>query len=448
MMFVVSTCYLWYITLNIAKSNDISWYQFGGNSQHTGYVEHPVKISQNSNYNITFYQEWKDSLGLSLVTAHKNYIYYWSLGSNNSESTFYCQNIPTSEIIWNTSLDININFCSQPSLTLNEKYLISTCYEYGNYTFLVIKILNASNGAIISNDFKQRLPRVPFGIWPLYSPVIGDNVGAFLIAWPTVIGSNQLNHFTIAEYSIEPFQQISAYDMQYTLGINGAYNPLFQCYYTQGAMVGGTPYNKHYFFIGEWENIWPYRYEIPNQLGGSVGDIIVLSLKYNMSFVSATSLCAVSWNNTYPPQNNMNELWCFGNDSYTDMGIPVIDENNGIVYAYSSQQSFIYALDMFDGSVVKKYGDSEMNVECNWNYGGYIGINRCLGHQPLVTENNVFWTNGTDIAVFDKESEDIVYQIDNVCNVTSDAQIGMYLEWSNDNLIVVCYNKLIAYQFV
>lgn len=156
---------------------------------------------------------------------------------------------------------------------------------------------------------------------------------------------------------------------------------------------------------------------------------VVVSLKNNLLFVNGDYLCAFDISN-----DNLNQKWCTSSKlsvDYTSPGVtPAIDENN--VYIYNNGK--IVGYDQLDGKETKEYGSNVNNI-CN------LGKYGCTTSQPIITQWNIIWNDGTNVTIFDKNSQSEIITFENLCGTDS---IGSSIAAYNNCIFVSCKSYIIA----
>ena len=413
----------------------INWYQYGGNAQHTGYVNYQTHINYKTIINKTYENLMvNESLGISLISSYQNYIYYWSSGKNILDESFvFCQDFELNKIVWSTNIGSNIIYCSQPSLMQDNSYLILICYKNNSYLdyYLNIFILNANTGDIIPNEFEQKLDLNSYNnntLSSIYSPLIADNLNMFMINY---------NVYTLGLYQINPFKEIWIKNMSHLMQQTvSSYDPKSKYFYSFQSGLSSDSYS--YLAISNIDGviktfqIYPNGYDIP----------VIMALQYNMTIIGNNLYVGLYNDSIYPP--TLETKWQSGSNTN---GIS-IDEIEGNIYAYMTDtKQVIQSRNIFNGDVVGKYGT--VYKSCDWNYG-ILGFDGCLVNQPLITKHNIFWPN---VRVYPNPYRSVLAMDKNNQGQTgidvcmNSGMIGVYLSWTNDKLIVNCGDSIEAYKF-
>eukprot|EP01084_Bolivina_argentea_P297953 513387_1 len=428
-------------------SHDISWYAFGGNQEHNAYIPYTTKITEDSVTTVSFRYALPNTTGISMITAHDDIIYYWAGGNKednlSGDSYVYSQKLSNAEIEWSTYVGPNITYCSQPSLSTDMKYLMLLCYTKISSTVrnLTVLTLNPLNGKIIpgTNEFDIGSTNSN----PLYSPLIASDINIFMMNY---------NSRQIGDYFINPYGRNWDQTLETTVGtyssLVSGYNPYNKCFFSHTRIYNSQAHTNYgYLTVSQWMNgpVSTFTSGSGMRLSSTYPQkgVVVMYNELNMTFITGTNLCAISWDDRFPPV--LKQEWCYSATS-NSVAVPVIDKAEGMVYIYNGYS--ILSINITDGNLVSSYkaGNPGLKFNCNWNYGD-SSIDGCLGVTPIVTQYNIFWTDGVDVVIFDKESGYVVKRINDICSHSQTNQNGMYLTWSNDNLIINCLDEIIAYSF-
>eukprot|EP01084_Bolivina_argentea_P135027 238011_1 len=237
---------------------------------------------------------------------------------------------------------------------------------------------------------------------PMYSPIIAGNLDMFMMNY----NANQIGVYYMNPYGKN--WQITLTDVgQYSSYLSG-YNPKNKCFYSHTSIRYGGGGTYGFLILSQWMNgpVTEFSASSMYLTTGRKTGVVVMSSEYNMTFVTSDKLNALSTDDSFPPQTNL-EWYATNTIQIGNVNsIPVLDENEGIVSIWSEVDGNIQALNITNGSLIRSYRfGNDLQFTCNWNYGRFIGsFNGCLGVQPIITQNNIFWSDGIDINIFDKNS--------------------------------------------
>ena len=147
-------------TMSPSNISNTSWYQYGGNAQHTGYANYNVKLTSNSQYIRIFSTAVAVDFGFySSSLAIANDTLFANLYSPGNADYLRAWSVSTNEDLWATQM-LNdhalIDYSSGPSLTMDGQYVISIC---GGTQFHAIfqTLVSAANGSLLDEQTSMKL---------------------------------------------------------------------------------------------------------------------------------------------------------------------------------------------------------------------------------------------------------------------------------------------------
>lgn len=171
----------------------------------------------------------------------------------------------------------------------------------------------------------------------------------------------------------------------------------------------------------------------------NLNSTVVISKRNNYLFICGYWICAIDL-------NSGQSVWCSNMTGGSNQGVtPAVDDYNNNVYVYDDGSIKVY--NQIDGKIIGVFGEGVLDNQCNSRY-------TCLSSQPIVTKHNLFWADGTNVYVFDKNTQKQVLKIDSVCATRSahnyndyDDDIANSIALYGEYLIVSCAQKVVMYQF-
>lgn len=127
-------------TSTLAPTNkNTSWTTYGGNNQHSGYVDYSNTIDSSSNYTQFFEIDFETELGYyvssNVILNNTIYFHTYRVDGKQSNTLLACY-IFTSNILWSLPLNnskVSSDYSSGPTVTPDEEYIVSLGVYSQNY---------------------------------------------------------------------------------------------------------------------------------------------------------------------------------------------------------------------------------------------------------------------------------------------------------------------------
>ena len=430
-IFASTILHLTLLTCFTGSTTADGWYTYGGDYQHSGYVEY-FKHTINNNTNLTLLYEIDLIIGgdmMTCVSIVNNILYYGEFNPNPYVSIALTTafDITNREELW--IIDLNwdsdayydlFSFATAPSISTNADYFVVLAGDQWTSTMSPI-LINLHNHKPYRLNFTLHYVlgdiATDTSTWTMIPPAVNDLFNSSNSALSD--SDDQLQHF---EFYFTTTTLHYGYDMLYTFEFN-INNPSIDTCSTQTALKTDCPIkqvahsncsdplnlntisfqpafynNSVYYHIGSKIIQLSSYSEYKNQTvilsnttligfeGNNLNSTIVISKKNNILFACGKEyLCAIDLSN-----NKYNRLWCNKLNNFSMGTTPAIDD----AYVYLYTNGFIYGYDQFNGTLVRKYTNKNRFLN-----------NLCyISSQPIVTQSNILWADGMNITIFDKKA--------------------------------------------
>ena len=182
---------------------------------------------------------------------------------------------------------------------------------------------------------------------------------------------------------------------------------------------------------------WSHKYDVSV---ANINSVIVISSHNKLLFVNGKYLCAFDISDN--DHDKTNAIWCnhmIGGTSQQFVS-PAVNNALNMVYIYDNH--YIWEYSQLNGTTYGSYtqqvGQNLMSISCDYVFS-------CMSNQPIVTNNNIIFQDGTYIYVFSTTTKQVVagamiYWSQILPGVTS-------MSWYNDTIYLATAATLQRYIF-